>query len=62
VVQDAAYATMLRGRRQQLRAHCRVLESRFPEIAATQLELLRTVHGSSLTKAVDYWVKPGGML
>jgi predicted ATPase len=40
-VQDAAYDTLLRGRRQQLHARITAtLEDRFPEIVAAQPALL----------------------
>jgi hypothetical protein len=62
LVQDAAYGTLLRGRRQQL--HGRIaatLEDRFPEIIAAQPALLahhRTEAGLT-GKAVDYWLGAG---
>ena len=62
LVQDAAYATMLRSRRQQLHARiATILESQFPEIAATQLELLahHCTEAGLNEKAVDYWAKAG---
>src|ERR687894_2415790 len=41
LVQDAAYSTLLRGKRQQLHARiARALEERFPEVATAQPELL----------------------
>jgi hypothetical protein len=62
LVQDAAYATMLRSRRQQLHARiATTLESQFPEIAATQLELLahHCTEAGLNEKAVEYWAKSG---
>jgi tetratricopeptide (TPR) repeat protein len=62
LVQDAAYGTLLRSRRQQL--HGRIaasLESRFPEIVAAQPGLLaHQCEEAGLTeKAVDYWLSAG---
>ena len=62
LVQDAAYATMLRSRRQQLHARiATTLESQFPEIAATQLEVLahHCTEAGLTEKAVEYWAKAG---
>jgi class 3 adenylate cyclase/predicted ATPase len=62
LVQDAAYSTLLRGRRQQL--HGRIgstLESQFPEIVIAQPELMAQ-HFSEAglnEKAVSYWLKAG---
>ena len=62
LVQDAAYSTLLRSRRQQL--HGRIaatLEGRFPEIVAAQPGLLaHHCEEAGLTeKAVDYWLAAG---
>jgi class 3 adenylate cyclase len=62
LVQDAAYSTLLRSRRQQI--HGRIattLESQFPETMTAQPELLAHHCGEAgLTeKAVDYWLKAG---
>ena len=62
LVQDAAYSTLLRSRRQQL--HGRIaatLEDRFPEIVAAQSALLaHHCEQAGLTeKAVDYWLAAG---
>jgi predicted ATPase len=62
LVQDAAYSTLLRARRQQL--HGRIastLEGQFPEIAAAQPELMAqhwTVAGA-VEKGIEYWDKAG---
>jgi predicted ATPase len=61
-VQDAAYSTLLRSRRQQI--HGRIataLESQFPEAMTAQPELLAHHCGEAgLTeKAVGYWLKAG---
>jgi class 3 adenylate cyclase len=62
LVQDAAYGTLLRSRRQQL--HGRItatLERQFPEIVETQPELLarHCVEAGLVEKAVGYWLKAG---
>jgi predicted ATPase len=62
LVQDAAYGTLLKSRRQQLHARiAKVLEQRFPETTATQPEIL--AHHSSeagmIEKAAEYWGKAG---
>jgi class 3 adenylate cyclase/predicted ATPase len=62
LVQDAAYGTLLRSRRQQF--HARIagtLEGRFPEIAAAQPALLaRHCEEAGLAeKAIAYWLAAG---
>jgi class 3 adenylate cyclase/tetratricopeptide (TPR) repeat protein len=62
LVQDAAYSTLLRDRRQQL--HTRIaatLEVRFPEVAAAQPALLahHWEEAGLSEKAVDYWLGAG---
>jgi class 3 adenylate cyclase/predicted ATPase len=62
LVQDAAYSTLLRTRRQQL--HGRItatLEGHFPEIVATQPEVLarHCAEASLVEKAVGYRLKAG---
>jgi predicted ATPase len=62
LVQDAAYGTLLRSRRQQL--HGRIattLEAQFPEIVETQPEVLarHCTEAGLVEKAVDYWLKAG---
>ena len=62
LVQDAAYSTLLRGRRQQLHAHiAATLEDRFPEIIAAQPALLahHCEEARLSEKAVDYWLAAG---
>src|SRR6516164_8813348 len=62
LVQDAAYSTLLRSRRQQL--HARIvttLENQFPEVVTAQPALLAQ-HSSEAglsEKAVGYWLKAG---
>src|SRR5262249_23060606 len=62
LVQDAAYRTLLRRRRQQIHERIVVaLENHFPEITAAQPQF--TAHhctGAGLNeKAVAYWLKAG---
>jgi len=62
LVQDAAYSTLLRSRRQQLHARiAATLEDQFPEIVAAQPALLARHCGEAgLTeKAVEYWLAAG---
>jgi predicted ATPase len=61
-VQDAAYSTLLRGRRQQLHALiATALEDRFPEILAAQPALLahHCTEAGLTEKAIDYWLTAG---
>jgi predicted ATPase len=62
LVQDAAYSTLLRSRRQQL--HGRIattLEAQFPEIVETQPEVLarHCAEAGLVEKGVGYWLKAG---
>ena len=62
LVQDAAYGTLLRSRRQAL--HTRIaatLEGRFPEIVLAQPALLaqHCAEAGLAEKAVSYWLKAG---
>ena len=62
LVQDAAYGTLLRGRRQRLHARiAATLEDRFPEIVLAQPALLaqHCVEAGLAEKAVAYWLKAG---
>jgi class 3 adenylate cyclase/predicted ATPase len=62
LVQDAAYSTLLRSRRQQLHARiAATLEDRFPEIVAAQPALLahHCTEAGLTQKAVDYWLGGG---
>jgi tetratricopeptide (TPR) repeat protein len=62
LVQDAAYGTLLRGRRQQLHARvATVLEEHFADLVGRQPELLAhhlTAAGDT-ERAVDQWLKAG---
>ena len=62
LVQDAAYGTLLRSRRQRL--HTRIaatLEERFPEIVLAQPALLaqHCAAAGQAEQAVVYWLKAG---
>ena len=62
LVQDAAYSTLLRSRRQQIHARiATTLEQKFPEIVATQPALLahHCAEAGLAEKAVGYWLKAG---
>jgi class 3 adenylate cyclase/predicted ATPase len=62
LVQDAAYGTLLRRRRQQL--HTRVgsvLETQFPDVGEARPELLahHFTEGGLVDRAAEYWLKAG---
>jgi class 3 adenylate cyclase/predicted ATPase len=62
LVQDAAYGTLLRSRRQEL--HTRIagaLETHFPEIASSQPEVVARHYTEAglAAKAIGYWLKAG---
>jgi len=62
LVQDAAYATLLRARRQQLHAAiAAALEREFPEIVAIQPELLAHHFSEAglAEQAIQYWYRAG---
>jgi class 3 adenylate cyclase/predicted ATPase len=62
LVQDAAYASLLRGRRQQLHARiATVMEEIFPEILETEPHLLahHCTGAGLIEKAVHFWLKAG---
>ena len=62
LVQDAAYASMLRGRRQQLHARiAHVLKERWPDVAATEPEVLahHLTEADQLQAAIGYWLEAG---
>ena len=62
LVQDAAYSTLLRGRRQQLHARvATILEVQFAEIAAGQPQLMaqHCAEAGLTEKAVGHWLKAG---
>ncbi|MCK1642268.1 AAA family ATPase [Bradyrhizobium sp. 157] len=62
LVQDAAYSTLLRPRRQQLHGRIAItLERQFPEIAAAQPELMaqHCAMAGLVEQAIEYWGKAG---
>jgi class 3 adenylate cyclase/tetratricopeptide (TPR) repeat protein len=62
LVQDAAYATLLRSRRQQLHARiAATYEDQFPEIVVAQPALLaqHCAEAGLTEKAIAYWLKAG---
>jgi predicted ATPase len=62
LVQDAAYNTLLRSRRQQLHGRiARTLERQFPEIVTPQPALMaqHSTEADFSEKAVGYWLKAG---
>jgi predicted ATPase len=62
LVQDAAYGTLLRSRRQQLHARiAAVLEERFPDIVSAQPALLaqHCAEAGLVERAIIYWLKAG---
>jgi class 3 adenylate cyclase len=64
LVQDAAYDSLLRRRRQELHARiARVLEERFPNIRETEPELLahHYTEAKEPLKAIPLWQKAGGL-
>jgi AAA ATPase domain len=64
LVQDAAYDSLLRRRRQELHGKiARVIEERFPDIAETEAELLahHYTEAKELQKAIPLWQKAGSL-
>jgi class 3 adenylate cyclase/predicted ATPase len=62
MVQDVAYQSLLKSRREQLHARiARVLEERFPETAFTEPEVLAQHYTAAglADQAVDYWHRAG---
>jgi class 3 adenylate cyclase/tetratricopeptide (TPR) repeat protein len=62
LVQDTAYSTLLRGRRQQIHAHlASIVEAQFPDIVKAQPELLAQhfTEAGLTQKAVAYLLKAG---
>jgi tetratricopeptide (TPR) repeat protein len=62
LVQDAAYGTLLRSRRQQIHARiATTLETRFQEIAAAQPGLMgwHCAEGGLTAKAIEYFLRAG---
>jgi predicted ATPase/class 3 adenylate cyclase len=62
LVQDAAYQSLLKSKRQQVHARiAHVLEESFPATAATQPELLahHFTEAGQIERAIGYWLKAG---
>ena len=62
LVQDTAYGTLLRGRRQQIHARiAATIEDRFPDIVVAQPALLarHCTEAGLLERAVAFWLKAG---
>jgi class 3 adenylate cyclase/predicted ATPase len=62
LVQDAAYGTLLKSRRQQLHARiAQVLEEQFPDLTEAQPELLANhcAEAGLIETAVQYWQRAG---
>jgi predicted ATPase len=62
LVQDVAYGTLLKSRRQQLHGRvAQVLEERFPATTESQPELLahHCIQAGMIEKAVEYWHRAG---
>jgi class 3 adenylate cyclase/predicted ATPase len=62
LVQDAAYSTLLKRRRQQLHARIRhLLEVQFPEIRSTRPEIIayHSARAGLFERAAIYWLKAG---
>jgi predicted ATPase len=62
LVQDTAYQSLLKSRRQQLHQQiAQVLEERFPETKETQPELLahHCTEAGLITQAIPYWQRAG---
>ena len=62
LIQDAAYASLLKSTRQQIHQRiAQVLEAQFPELVATQPELLahHSPRPGSPAQAVGYWQRAG---
>jgi predicted ATPase len=62
LIQDAAYASLLKSTRQQYHQQvAQLLEARFPDIVATEPELLahHYTEAGCHTQAVDYWQQAG---
>jgi predicted ATPase len=62
LIQDVAYQSLLRSTRQQHHQHiAQVLEARFPELCATQPELLahHYTEAGFMAQAIPYWQRAG---
>ena len=64
LVRDAAYESLLKSRRHQLHGQiARVLEERFPDIVASQPEIVahHFTEAGLVDPAIDYWLKAGNL-
>jgi len=64
LVRDAAYESLLKSRRQQLHGQiARALEARFPDIVASQPEIVARhfTEAGLVDLAIDYWLKAGNL-
>jgi tetratricopeptide (TPR) repeat protein/ABC-type transport system involved in cytochrome c biogenesis ATPase subunit len=62
LVRDAAYESLLKSRRQQLHGQiARTLEKKFPDIVASQPEIVahHFTEAGLVEPAIDYWLKAG---
>jgi class 3 adenylate cyclase/tetratricopeptide (TPR) repeat protein len=62
LLQDAAYASLVRSRRTQFHAQiARALEERFPDVLANQPEMLahHLTEAGFIDRAIDYWREAG---
>jgi class 3 adenylate cyclase/predicted ATPase len=62
LVQDAAYASLLKSRRRQLHARVvRALEEKFPEVLATKPEMMAQHYTAAglAADAISYWLRAG---
>ena len=62
LVQDAAYESLLKTRRQQLHAQIAfALEARFPDVVASEPEIVahHFTAAALVGRAIDYWLKAG---
>jgi class 3 adenylate cyclase/predicted ATPase len=64
LVRDAAYESLLKSRRQQLHGQiARTMEEKFPDIVASQPEILahHFTEAGLVKRAIDYWLKAGNL-
>jgi class 3 adenylate cyclase/predicted ATPase len=64
LVRDAAYESLLKSRRQQLHGQiARILEDRFPDVVASQPEIVahHYMDAGLVGPAVDYWLRAGNL-
>jgi predicted ATPase/class 3 adenylate cyclase len=64
LVRDAAYESLLKSRRQQLHGEiARTMEEKFPDIVASQPEILahHFTEAGLVKPAIDYWLKAGNL-